>query len=398
MKNNNQSSPEIMISDFLMQLSNEPILILNTDFTIARANDSFFKTTGKSASSVIGSYCYQAIYGLDIHCFSAKPGYACPVLETLRSGESSHVIHEIPVSGAGSTYYNVVSYPIKNTAGDVTRIIEIWQDLTHEFHSRMEKRSRRLKDDLNRMVNEERIMSLGKLAASCVHEINNPIQGLLTFSRLMENILSENSLEKNDIEDMRRYTMLMSGELERCGNIVSGLLSFARETSMTHTDIVFNDLVQGVITLTQHKMLLQNIQLNLNISKHPMMIQGDKNQIQQCLLNIIFNAMEAMPEGGELCVSAKPGKQKNKTCIEIQDTGEGISPENLDNIFDPFFTTKADGQGTGLGLSIVYGVVKGHGGEIQVKSVPDKGTRFILEFPMCQFPIDQFPIDQGEAP
>lgn len=375
---------EQMISDYLMQLKNEPIIILNTNFTIEHVNDAFLDITGKTKEEVIGSYCYKIIYGYDAHCSSAHPEYECPMLETLRTGESAHVIHESTDSQAGPSYRNVVSYPITNQQGQVVKVIEIWQDITAAFLSRWEKRDRELKDGLNKLVQEDRMISLGKLAASCVHEINNPIQGLLTFNQLILDSLFKEKLNPTDIENMKYYASLMSSELERCGSIISGLLSFARETTNEYKEVELSDVITSVIALTKHKMLLSNIELVSRISAEPLVVRGDRNQLQQCFLNVVFNAIEAMPEGGQLTISAAKGRDAKTAHIEIQDTGCGIAAENLKSIFDPFFSAKKNGQGTGLGLSIAYGVVKSHAGNIELDSKVGQGTVFILDFPFYQ--------------
>jgi len=375
---------EQMISDFLMQLKNEPIIILNTNFTIEHVNAAFLDIVGKTKEEVIGSYCYKVIYGYDAHCASAHPEYECPMIETLRTGESAHVIHESADSQTGPSYRNVVSYPITNQQGQVVKVIEIWQDITAEFLSRWEKRTRELKDGLNKLVQEDRMISLGKLAASCVHEINNPIQGLLTFNQLILDSLVKEKLNHADIENMKYYASLMSSELERCGNIISGLLSFARETTNEYKEIDLNEVLESVIALTKHKMSLNNIELISRISTGPLVLRGDRNQLQQCFLNVIFNAIEAMPAGGRLTISAAKGRNAKTTHVEIRDTGCGIAAENLKSIFDPFFSDKVNGQGTGLGLSITYGVVKSHAGNIKLDSKVGQGTTFLLDFPLYQ--------------
>jgi two-component system NtrC family sensor kinase len=230
------------------------------------------------------------------------------------------------------------------------------------------------------------MISLGKLAASCAHEINNPIQGLLTFSHLMQEILAEGNPSSDDLEQFKKHLVFMSKELERCGEIVSGLLSFSHEYSLEYKnleykDIDFNEILEAVFTLTRHKMKLQNIELIPNLSPNPLRAKGDANQLQQCFLNLIFNAISAMPNGGELHVISKFDSDNKNACIEISDTGYGIPEETLDHIYDPFFTTKEAGEATGLGLSIVYGVTKNHGGNIKVKTKVGEGTSFILNFP-----------------
>lgn len=225
------------------------------------------------------------------------------------------------------------------------------------------------------------MISLGKLAASCVHEINNPIQGLLTFSDLMQEILKEGDLTPDNVKKFKKFITLMSGELERCGNIISGLLSFSREIPLEYKRVIFNDILDAVINLTRHKMELQNILLTTDLCPGLLIVKGNANRLQQTLLNLVFNAIEAMPNGGDLAIKSRLDDQKQEIQIEIRDSGHGISEKNLDHIFDPFFTTKKEGEGTGLGLSIVYGVVNNHGGKIDVKSKENEGTVFILKFP-----------------
>jgi len=226
------------------------------------------------------------------------------------------------------------------------------------------------------------MISLGKLVASCVHEINNPIQGLMTFAYLMQEILAEGKPSPKDIEQFKSHLSFMSRELERCGNIVSGLLSFSRETIREFKEIDLNDVLNSVITLTRHKMELLNVDLIVQLHPGFLMIQGDERELQQCFLNLIFNAIEAMPKGGQLQIVSGLESDKNNARIEIQDSGYGISDENLEHIFDPFFTTKEEGEGTGLGLSIVYGITKNHNGKIKVNSKVGEGCIFVLTFPV----------------
>ena len=216
---------------------------------------------------------------------------------------------------------------------------------------------------MNKMVQEDRMISLGKLVASCVHEINNPIQGLLTFSDLMARILARGDPQPEDLEQFQHFLSIMSKELERCGSIVSGLLSFSREIPLEYKSIDLNEVLDAVITLTRHKMELQNIRLVRNTHSGTLVVKGDNNRLQQTFLNLLFNAIEAMPEGGRLEITSLSNREKREALVEIKDTGCGIRKEYIDHIYDPFFTTKKEGEGTGLGLSIVYGVVNNHRGK-----------------------------------
>jgi len=378
-----QVALEKMSSDFLMQQTNAAIVVLNTDFTIAEANNAYLKIVKKTKKEVTGTgaHCYEIFHGLKAPCSSLQSELGCPLLETMKTGKSAHVIKGKTASGKQPQYYNITTYPLKDSSGEILRVIEICRDITEAISFQWENREKKIKSDLNKLVQEDRMISLGKLVASCVHEINNPIQGLITFTSLMQEILKEDEPSLEDMEKFKKFLSLMSNELERCGNIVSGLLSFSRETLLAETTIDFNDILQAVISLTHHKMELQNIRLITDLSPMPLVAIGDAGRLKQCFLNLIFNSIEAMPDGGQLRIISKRNKSDKNIRIEIQDTGFGIAEENMGHIFDPFFTTKPQGEGTGLGLSIVYGVTKNHGGTIQVSSHTGKGSSFILNFP-----------------
>ncbi len=373
---------EKTISDFLIQQSSEAIVIINTDFTIVETNEAYLQTISKPKEDVIGAYCYEISHGFNAPCSSSQPGLKCPMVETLRTGKSAHVIHEHPESGEHFKFYNVVTYPLRDKNGNIFRVIEVWRDISSELSVRWETKVEELKSDLQRLVQEDRMISLGKLAASCVHEINNPIQGLMTFSGLMEETLAEGQPTAGDLAQFKQYLSLMSRELERCGSIVSGLLSFSREPDLEYLDLDLNEVLETVVNLTRHTMNINNIKLVTDLSPKPLIVKGDHNQLQQCLLNLIFNAIEAMPKGGQLRISSKFDVAEKHAFIGIQDTGYGILKENLEHIFDPFFSSKKEGKGTGLGLSIVYGIVKNHQGTIHVNSTVGKGSLFTLSFPL----------------
>ncbi|MFH1241601.1 MAG: ATP-binding protein [Pseudomonadota bacterium] len=369
-------------SDFLIQQANQRIVVLKPDFTIVDANDSYLDAVTKFKHEVIGAHCYEVTHGLNAPCSRSQPGLECPLAMTLKTGESAQVIHEHKISRDDVAYCDMVTYPIKDQAGRIVRIIEVWRDITEELSYRWEKRAKALKADLRKLVQEDRLISLGKLVSSSVHEINNPIQGLLTFTLLMQEILDEGDPNPEDLQKFREHLSLMAKELERCGEIVSGLLSFSRSSSVDFRDVDLNEILEQVIALTRHKMELQNIRINSQFSPRPLLVNGDQNQLQQCFLNLIFNAIEAMPEGGQLNITSRINKSQKNAVVSVEDTGSGIIEENLDHIFDPFFTTKEEGEGTGLGLSIVHGVVKTHKGEIHVKSKVGEGSSFILHFPL----------------
>ncbi|MFC1534443.1 ATP-binding protein [Thermodesulfobacteriota bacterium] len=377
-----QVALERKASDFVIQQANERIVVLNPDFSIVEANEPYLKVVSKSKNEVIGAHCYEITHGLNAPCSSSRPELGCPMTETLMTGKAAQVIHEHPSTGDLPTYCDMVTYPIKNQNGDIIRVIEVWRDITEALSYRWEKRVNELKDDFKKLIQEDRMISLGKLVASCVHEINNPIQGLLTFCDLMLNTIEEGKPEAYNPEEFRKYLSMMSKELERCGNIISGLLFFSRQSAMGLEKVNLNELLGEVIALTRHKMELQDIQLIIELSTELLMVKGDANQLQQCFLNLVFNAIESMPDGGRLSIISESDHDRGESKVQIKDTGCGIADENLEHMFDPFFTTKEEGEGTGLGLSIVHGIVKTHEGDIKVKSQLGEGSTFILTLPL----------------
>jgi len=374
---------EKTFSDFMIQQSTAAIVILDTNFKIVDANDTYLRTVHKSKEQVVGAHCYEISHGINVPCSSAFQGVKCPMIETLRTGKNVHVIHDHPSPEGAPMYCDLTTYPVKNEAGAITQVIEFWRDITDEFSHRWDKRVREYQSDIQNLVQEDRMISLGKLAASCAHEINNPIQGLLTFSEYMLAILEENNPGPDNLEQFKSHLTLMSKELERCGNIVSGLLSFSRESTVEYKPIDINEVIDSVLSLTRHKMELGNIKLTVRLHPAPLMLEGDINQLQQCVLNLIFNAIESMAKKGHLTVISESDETGEYARVKIRDTGSGIPEESRDKLFDPFFSTKEVGEGTGLGLSIVYGMVKNHRGTIKVDSQLGKGTEFILAFPTC---------------
>jgi two-component system, NtrC family, sensor kinase len=235
--------------------------------------------------------------------------------------------------------------------------------------------------DQARLLQQDKMIALGKLAASVVHEINNPLSGILNYIRLMIKIIGRGALTPENVQKFKEYLMLMESETSRCSKIVSNLLAFARQSKLDFREINIEDLLHTCILLSEHKLTLQNISVKTHVAPKQPKVLGDFNQLQQCVINLIFNAIDAMPDGGVLTVRTAPNVAEKVVEIIIEDTGCGISKEDLPNIFDPFFTTKKEGKGIGLGLSTVYGIVERHKGSIKVESELGKGAVFTLKLP-----------------
>ncbi|MEO0093940.1 MAG: cache domain-containing protein [candidate division WOR-3 bacterium] len=239
----------------------------------------------------------------------------------------------------------------------------------------LKERDERLKEvTRQQLMRSERLATLGQLAAGVAHEINNPIAGILTYIRLIRKKL-EKSASIGD-GDFKRYLAIMERETDRCGTIVRNLLDFARQSEPNLKSVDVNMIINESLELLDHKLRLQNIEVEKRYAKIPLII-GDFAQLQQSFMNIILNAAEAMENGGKLTITTRTADTMVE--IEFADTGKGIPQENLTKIFEPFFTTKP--KGTGLGLSVVFGIINRHQGEIDVKSEVGKGTTFIIRLP-----------------
>jgi two-component system NtrC family sensor kinase len=244
---------------------------------------------------------------------------------------------------------------------------------------KVQEKTNQLKEIYERIVQIEKIASLGKLSATVAHEINNPLEGILTYSKL---IIKKLKNHRDDIEigKIISFLEIISSESERCGNVVKNLLLFSRvsENVIERNDLV--NIIERSILLVSHHFKINNILLNKKFSCETYLIDCDKNQIQQALVAILINAVESMPNGGNLSIDLI--HDNSKVSIEVADTGCGIPPENLDKIFEPFYTTKSSGKGTGLGLSVVYGIVEQHKGKISVESKINEGTKIKITLPI----------------
>ena len=255
---------------------------------------------------------------------------------------------------------------------------------TQKLESKVEERTRQLQAAQKKLVQSDRLASLGQLSASVAHEINNPVSGVLNLSMLMQRMLKEDGVPPARVEEFRKYLSQVTGETARVGRIVSDLLAFSRRGKPQRAPADLNKIVRTTLSLAQHKMKLSNVAVEVHLCEDLPAAPCDPSQIQQVVLNLLLNAAEATQTKTERRVTITTEADKEDVRLIVADNGEGIPPENLTKIFDPFFTTKSDGKGVGLGLAVSYGIVQAHGGEIEVKSVVGEGTTFTVSLPLEQ--------------
>ena len=249
------------------------------------------------------------------------------------------------------------------------------------LYENLKRAYQKLKEAQEQVIRTEKLASLGKLAATVAHEINNPLAAVLTYTRLMMKLMSRGRFTQERLEDIARYLTIMESETARCGEIVKNLLAFSRQPKITVEASSIEELIEKTLALISHDLEMKNIQLVKEIEPDLPKIKCSSRHIQQALLNLLSNASEAMPEGGTLTVTAKRSKSDGFVEAIISDTGCGISEEDLKNIFEPFFTTKEEGRGVGLGLSVVHGIITRHNGSIEIESKPDEGSTFKVRLP-----------------
>jgi PAS domain S-box-containing protein len=238
--------------------------------------------------------------------------------------------------------------------------------------------------DQARLLHEHKMISLGRLSASVVHELNNPLAGILNYLRLMLKVLNRGAPNAESLKKFKRYLSLAESETSRCSKIVSNLLAFSRKSDLEISAVNVIELLEKCVLLSQHKLMLSNIEIHTEFGPDTPTVWGDANQIQQALINLIFNAIDAMPEGGEIRLGCRPLTDKGLVEITVADTGRGIADKDLQQIFDPFYSTKTEGKGLGLGLSVVYGIIDRHKGKIYVNSQINKGTMFTIWLPAAE--------------
>jgi len=233
------------------------------------------------------------------------------------------------------------------------------------------------------LVQAHKLKAVGTLTAGVAHELNNPINNImLTAASLQEDYDELDEAERMDMVDD------LVGESERAQKIVRNLLDFARESNIESHSIQPVHLVEETLQLATNQIKLAKVKVRGEIDENLPIIHGDFQQLTQVLLNIVLNALDAMPGGGELTISIGAVRGGDFVSIAIADTGTGIPDHLLGSIFDPFFTTKPGAKGTGLGLSVSLGIIHQHGGDIQVRSEPGAGTTFTVLLPTAKVPAD----------
>ncbi len=301
------------------------------------------------------------------------------------TGEIEHIEQESRAPDGSTRHWLISKVPMKIDGDEVSHVITVGEDITPRVNA-------------NRAVaRTEKLAAVGRLAAGVVHEINNPLATISACAEALESRVDEGVYGAGaDVEDLREYLQLIRGEAFRCKQITNGLLDFSRARAAERAPGILSDVVESAARLRAHQKRGVATEVDAELSEGLPLVSGDVGQLQQAVIILAENAVDAMPDGGTLTLrtSREEGEEDEggSVVVEVSDTGHGIPPEIRERIFDPFFTTKEVGRGTGLGLAVCYGIVTEHGGRISVDSAVGRGTVFRISLPALETSDGDLPL------
>lgn len=287
----------------------------------------------------------------------------------------------LEVSPAQLNDIQSLSSAFNNMLDNLQEASEELQNWSHQLEYKVQKKTEELSEMQHELIHVERIASLGKLSSSVAHEINNPLSGVLTYTKLVQKQLQKIKLEKAEEEPMLKYLKVIEEETKRCGDIVKGLLDFSRKDQLDFRTCHLHKILNEAFILMDHQMKMANINFITDFGAREDAIYCNENQVKQATIAILLNAYEAIVENGEIIMRTSNPDEENIQ-LEISDNGVGIAPEDIPHVFEPFFSAKEKTSGIGLGLSIVHGIVQNHQGSVEVHSELGNGTTVSIILPL----------------
>jgi PAS domain S-box-containing protein len=347
----------------LVESAEDLIFTMDRNGLIRTANQHMSRIFGVNIQEMTGQSLYRFLPREQVY---EQLNY---VREALASAKGQKIETRLALP-SGNFWFNIQYIPVKGEGGE-DYALAIARDITERRNIEQQ------------LINTEKLASLGTMAAGVAHEINNPIGIMLGFCDLLLEKMDTGSMEYNDLKTIERHGL-------HCKSIVERLLSFARMGEEDEACSDLNENIESIVSVVKHTLDMNNIELVLSLSRDLPLVQGDSTGLQQVLLNLINNAVQAMDGQGTLRIETRPGSSGREVEATVMDTGCGIKREYLGKIFDPFFTTKKVGQGTGLGLSVSYGIITRLGGRIECDSLSEdeapgtSGTTFKVVLPACR--------------
>lgn len=325
------------------------MVLLDRDLRLKMVNQAYLRHYGVTLEEIL-DHCEK-------HCpFSPNS------LETVFQAKKP-MMEEI--QGGNGEIFLVQYYPIVDDRGEVVSIVRHAKDITAD--KRVEQR----------IQHAEKLASLGQLAGGIAHEINNPLGVILCYTDLLQGQLANLPNAASDVTIIEKHAV-------NCQRIVADLLEFARGQETARRPTEFNPTIEEVVRMVEHQFRRQHCAVELDLAPGLPLVNMDANKMKQVYLNLLMNSRQAISDRGMIRIETRHLAEAGRVRLTFWDNGVGIPPEIIDRIFDPFFSTKKTGEGTGLGLSVSYGIVKDHGGDIQVESERGRWTRFTIELPAAE--------------
>jgi two-component system NtrC family sensor kinase len=352
--------------------------VLDTNLSLATADAQLAQSTNRMLLYTLAGMLIVAVLSwLSIRQLVAEPFKALTRgTERLSQGNLGYQIEVRSQDELGdlARSFNAMSLQLRAANEEIVAWAKTLED-------RVAEKTRELQRAHDHMLQVEKMASIGKLAAVVAHEINNPLSGILTYAKLLEKWLKRHEIESK-AREATESVELIARESRRCGDIVKNLLTLSRTAPMNVESTSLNTVIERSLRLLQHQLEMTGVQLQLGLAGDLPRVQCDPGQVEQVILALVMNAIDAMPHGGNLWLRTRLNLVGDQALIEVRDDGTGIPPEILAHIFEPFQTTKEPGRGVGLGLAVSRSIVERHGGQISVQSEVGKGTKVTVFLPL----------------
>lgn len=284
----------------------------------------------------------------------------------------------------------MVSVAFNNMLDNLEAANKELENWSQQLEYKVQKKSEELSEIQNELIHIERITSLGKLSSSVAHEINNPLSGILTYTKLITKQLNRLDMDETTSQSIMKYLRIVENETKRCGDIVKGLLDFSRKDQENFENIHLHQVLRESYDLMAHQMRMADIHFYTDLRATSDLIYCNENQIKQVCVALLVNSSEAVSENGEIIIQTTNPDDAHIR-FSVIDNGVGIAPDDISKIFQPFFSTKQKMSGIGLGLAIVHGIIQSHKGKIEVDTTPGKGTTVSIILSLAGNRIGELP-------
>ena len=375
-----ENQPSCSNADCHAHPASQQILgVLDTSLSLAKADTQLAESSWRMiAYTVFGMLTIAVLSWIFVWRVVAVPLKTLEAgTEKLAEGQLGYQIetksHDELGDLAGS--FNTMSLQLRAANEEIVAWARTLED-------RVDEKTRELRRAHDQMLQAEKMASIGKMAAVVAHEINNPLSGILTYARLLRKWIENDETDEKHRDEAKQCLELIASESRRCGDLVKNLLTFSRTAPMNPEPTDLQAVVERMVRLVQHKLEMTGIQLQVDFAPDLPRIYCDAAQIEQVLVALVMNSIDAMPRGGNLWIRARVLPDSDQIEIQVRDDGSGIPPEILPHIFEPFLTTKESGRGVGLGLAISHSIIERHHGRIEVQSEVGRGTTFTIRLPV----------------